>query len=266
MRSWQDEIAPTLTVADAAELIRAAAGRVPGLHLDRVAEVGGRYSAVFEARPNPSYSKWLATPWHAELNELLSSVLDTLEHTQGEIDVNVFSADMFEYLCAEMLPSDGRPVSLTIRGVTEETVAGPRGESQKVVVSFRERPKKLILNKTNARALAKVLGPETDAWPGASVVLGVEPVKVGKQTVPSIRVKSATAARPTAAQQQAAGRPRPAFADAGTIPPNARSTGRSPLPSDGNDGDGRPALHPPDAWENAIVAGSDARRSQDGQE
>jgi hypothetical protein len=263
MRSWQDEIAPTLTVADAAELIRAAAGRVPGLHLDRVAEVGGRYSAVFEARPNPSYSKWLATPWHAELNELLSSVLDTLEHTQGDMDMNVFSSAMFEYLCAEMLPADGRTVSLTIQAAVEETVTGPRGESQKVVVSFRERPKKLILNKTNARALAKVLGPETDAWPGASVVLGVEPVKVGKQTVPSIRVKSATAARPTAAQQQAAGRPRPAFADAGTIPPNARSTGRPPLPSDGNDGDGRPAL---DAWENAIVAGSDARRSQDGQE
>ena len=266
MRSWQDEIAPTLTVADAAELIRAAAGRVPGLHLDRVAEVGGRYSAVFEARPTPSYSTSLATPWPAVLHELLSSVLDTLEHTQGDMDMNVFSSAMFEYLCAEMLPADGRTVSLTIQAAVEETVTGPRGESQKVVVSFRERPKKLILNKTNARALAKVLGPETDAWPGASVVLGVEPVKVGKQTVPSIRVKSATAARPTAAQQQAAGRPRPAFADAGTIPPNARSTGRSPLPSDGNDGDGRPALHPPDAWENAIVAGSDARRSQDGQE
>ena len=206
MRSWQDEIAPTLTVADAAELIRAAAGRVPGLHLDRVAEVGGRYSAVFEARPNPSYSKWLATPWHAELNELLSSVLDTLEHTQGDMDMNVFSSAMFEYLCAEMLPDGGRTVSLTIKAAAEETVTGPRGESQRVVLSFRERPKKLILNKTNARTLAKALGPETDDWPGASVVLGVESVKVGKQTVPSIRVRSATAAqrRATPAQPAAA--------------------------------------------------------------
>ena len=191
---------------DATELMRAAAERVPGLYLDRVAEVDGRYSAVFEARPNETYSKWAATPWHDELNELLSSVLDTLEHTQGQIDVNIFSSAMFEYLCAEMLPNDGRPVSLTIKAAVEETVTGPRGESQKVVVSFRERPKKLILNKTNARTLAKALGTETDEWLGASVVLGVEPVKVGKQTVPSIRVRAATAAqrRATPAQPAAA--------------------------------------------------------------
>lgn len=189
---------------DAAELIRAASDRVPGLHLERVAEVGGRYSAVFEARPNPTYSKWLDTPWHAELNGLLSSVLDTLEHAEGEDLVNIFSAQMFEYLCAEMLPADGRPVSLTIKEAAEETVTGPRGESEKVVLSFRERPKKLILNKTNARALAKALGPETNAWLGATVVLGVEPVKVGKQTLPSIRVRSATAAQRTATTQPTA--------------------------------------------------------------
>ena len=241
MRSWQDEIAPTLTVADAAELIRAAAERVPGVQLERVAESHGRYAAVFGVWPNPTYYKGVATRWHAELNVLLSSVLDTLEHIQGEIDVNVFSSEMFEYLCAEMLPGDGRPVSLTIKAVTEETVAGPRGESKKLIVAFRERPKKLILNKTNARALARVLGHETDAWAGASVALGVESIKVGKQTVPSIRVRSATAA-----QQQPAGRatrpgaarPLPPFADTGTIPPNDR-TAAATGPESGDGGDGR---------------------------
>ena len=244
--------AVTLTTADAAELIRAAAERVPGLHLERVAESHGCYAAVFGVWPNPTYYKGVATRWHAELNELLSSVLDTLEHTQGDMDLNIFSSAMFEYLCAEMLPADGRPVSLTIQAAVEETVTGPRGESEKVVLSFRERPKKLILNKTNARTLAKTLSPETDAWPGASVVLGVEPVKVGGQTVPSIRVRSATAAQRAATIRQTATTRRP--------PAHPADNG------DHGDGDGRPALHPPDAWENAIVAGSDVRTSQDGPE
>ncbi|MBX7251421.1 MAG: hypothetical protein K1X50_05500 [Candidatus Promineofilum sp.] len=218
-----------MIVDDAAEAIRAAAVRVAGLHLVRVAESHGRYAAVFEVQPIPTYSKGLATRWHSDLSTLLSSVLDTLEHIQGEIDVNIFSAEMFEYLSAEMLPNDGRPVTMTIKDVAQETITGPRGEAVKVIVSFRERPKKLILNKTNARALARSLGAETDAWAGAAVELGVEPVKVGRQTVPSIRVRSATAAQrqTTAAArtpQQATPQPatQPAFADVGPVSRIAR--------------------------------------------
>jgi len=48
-------------VADAAEAIRGAAVRVAGLHLVRVAESHGRYAAVFEVQPIPTYSKGLAT-------------------------------------------------------------------------------------------------------------------------------------------------------------------------------------------------------------
>jgi hypothetical protein len=205
---------------------------VPGLLLERVAEVRGRYAAVFEARPNPTYGKWFATNWYNDLSELLCAVLDTLEHVQGETDVNIFSAQMFEFLSAEMLPNDGRPVTLTVKAVTEETVAGPRGEQVKVILTFRERPKKLILNKTNARTLARALGPETDTWAGAAVVLGVESVKVGKNSVPSIRVKSAAPAAPPVQQptQQQQPQPRarrpaqqPSFADVGAIPPNERA-------------------------------------------
>ena len=89
-------IAPSaaLSLADAAELIRAATERMPGVQLERVAESHGRYAAVFGVWPNPTYCKGVATRWHAELNELLSSVLDTLEHTQGDMDMNVFSSAM----------------------------------------------------------------------------------------------------------------------------------------------------------------------------
>lgn len=196
----------------AAAEISAAAGRVPGLELVRIAEVRGTYTAVFELQVSSSSSKGFATRYYGSISELLSTVLDTLKHINGVTDVNIFSSEMFEYLCAEMLPLD-RPVSLTIKGVKEDTISGPRGEQVKVVLSFQERPKKMILNKTNARAIAKVLGPETNDWLGATVVLGVEQVKVGKNTLPSIRVKSATRAqkrqRGPAGAGQAGGPPPP---------------------------------------------------------
>lgn len=108
--------------------------------------------------------------------------------------MNIFSSAMFEYLSAEMLPADGRPISLTIKNVEEMKISGPRGDEMKVTISFVERPKRLILNKTNARTIAGALGPETDNWRGATLALGVEAVKVGRNTLPSIRVKTATAA------------------------------------------------------------------------
>lgn len=185
-----------LTVDVATAEIRAALERISGLTLERITEVRGEYAALFEVRPSPTSAKYFATGWFSSLADLLSSVLDTLEHIGGgELDVNIFSAQMFEYLSAEMLPAD-RPISLTVTGVAEETVTGPRGEDVKVILSFGERPKKLILNKTNARLLAKFLTPETDNWLGASITFGVEQIKVGKNIVPSIRVKSAKRGRP----------------------------------------------------------------------
>ena len=183
------------------DAISAAIGRIHGLTLVRIAVASGRVSAVFEYQLG-TYFKYFHTGFYTDPSQLLSTVLDTLEHLQidREIDMNIFSADMFEYLCAEMLPTDGRTVSLTIKDTEQDTVAGPRGEQSKVIVSFVERPKKLILNKTNARTLARALGPETDNWRGATVMLGVESVKVGRNTVPSIRVKSASAARRQAPQ------------------------------------------------------------------
>ncbi len=182
------------------ERIRTAAERA-GLEFVRVARVRGRAAAVFTVWRN-DYGKTFATREFDDESQLLREVLDTLEHPGiGGLDVNIFSSEMFEFLVAEMLPTDGRAISLTIAGVVEKTVAGPRGEQMKVIISFVERPKKLILNKTNARALARALGSETDNWRGATVTLGVEQVKVGKNVVPSIRVKSATPAAPPKQQQ-----------------------------------------------------------------
>lgn len=202
-----------VAVAMLEERIRAGIAHLPDFELIRVAQVRGDLCAVFNYSPHPTYAKTFATGWYRSESELLEAVLDTFEtfhyDDNGDDDMNIFSAEMFEYLSAEMFPP-GRTLSLTIKDVVQEAIAGPRGEANKVTVSFVERPKKLILNKTNARAIAHALGPETDDWRGAAVVMGVENVKVGRNTVPSIRVKSATARngqrpqQPTAQAQPAA--------------------------------------------------------------
>jgi hypothetical protein len=218
------------------ERITAALEGIAGLELTRVAEICGRYAAVFEFAPSASYSKFFSTSSYDDLSDLLSTVLDTLEHLQidKETDVNIFTAEMFEYLCAEMLPTDGRTVSLTIKHTAQDTVAGPRGEQTKVIIDFVERPKKLILNKTNARALAHALGNETDDWRGARVALGVEMVKVGRNTVPSIRVKSATA-RPRNGNGNAQPQPpAPTYADGSTVAPSAIDSYRAYLAANDN--------------------------------
>lgn len=168
---------------------------VPGVTVEKIFELNGRYTACLEYRPCSTSTKGFHTPMYQSLPELAQSVMDTFAPAKGnkEIDkVNIFSSEMFEYLSAEMLGD--KAVSMTIKSVVESELAGPRGTDMKVMIAFNERPKKLILNKTNARAIARVLGPETDNWKGATLTLGVENVKVGRNMVPSVRVKSASPA------------------------------------------------------------------------
>jgi len=192
--AYLDEIdAQTLEFNEGA--IRDYLADVPEIILERIAQVNGTYAAQLIYQPHRSYMKGFGTPWYKSLEDLRQSVMDTFAHVKGlgELDVNIFSAEMFEYLSAEMLGD--KSISMTIKNVVEQEIAGPRGKDIKVTISFNERPKKLILNKTNARAIAKSLGPETDNWRGATVTLGVENVKVGPNTIPSVRVKSASAVK-----------------------------------------------------------------------
>lgn len=192
--------------------------RRAGFVLDRIVNVRGETAAVFSLDFGRSIKSW-TTRFYSNESQFVREVLDTLDTITINMevcDVNIFSSDMFEYLCAEMLPTDGRPVSLTIANVIQDTVAGPRGESNKVIMTFVERPKKLILNKTNARVLARSLGNETNDWRGAVVTLGVEDVKVGRNTVPSIRIKSATpkaTAKPATKPEAAHTDPEPVLFD-----------------------------------------------------
>jgi len=92
---------------------------------------------------------------------------------------------------------DGKPMRVTISGTTREDVFG----ESKVIMSFTDGTKQLILNKTNARAIAHILGDETSAWRGHDIMLVPAQVPFKGDIVDAIRVKPAPA-RKTAGNNQ----------------------------------------------------------------
>jgi hypothetical protein len=88
--------------------------------------------------------------------------------------------------CADLA---GKPMTVTIAGLKREDIGG----EFKVVLSFTNGPKALILNKTNGKAIAKALGNETSAWRGKSVTLVPAQVDFRGDIVDAIRVRPASA-------------------------------------------------------------------------
>jgi len=68
---------------------------------------------------------------------------------------------------------EGKPVALTISEVIRDKVQMATGQkAEKYILRFKETDKELILNKTNAKAVAKILHePKAVNWPGARIVL-----------------------------------------------------------------------------------------------
>jgi hypothetical protein len=87
--------------------------------------------------------------------------------------------------CADL---NGRPMRVTIEGLKREDIGG----ESKVVLSFTNGTKALILNKTNGKAIAKALGNETAAWRGKSIILVPAQVDFRGDIVDAIRVRPAT--------------------------------------------------------------------------
>jgi hypothetical protein len=80
----------------------------------------------------------------------------------------------------------GRAVTVTIAKVTLEEINNPttnRKES-KPAVAFKGATKLLLLNKTQALAIARITGrDDTDNWPGCRVTLAADIAPNGKQTI-----------------------------------------------------------------------------------
>ena len=90
--------------------------------------------------------------------------------------------------CADL---NGRPMRVTIEALKKEDIGG----ESKVVLSFTNGTKSLILNKTNARAIAKLHGDETRGWNGKNVVLVPAQVDFRGDIVDAIRVRGVATPR-----------------------------------------------------------------------
>ncbi len=96
-----------------------------------------------------------------------------------------------EFLAAADLR--GRDYALTIASVSvdELPLAGTTKKERRPVLRFKETPKKVVLNKTNAKAIAKTLGNHTVEWVGKKVTLYPTMTKFGGADVECIRVRGA---------------------------------------------------------------------------
>jgi len=111
------------------------------------------------------------------------------------------------FLGAEDL--QGKDVTLTMRRVLVEDLQGQGGQSEKKPCLFFEetrdkaekngaKEKRLVLNRTNAKTIAKLYGPEVDDWAGKQITLFPTTTQAFGDTVDCIRVRPAV---PTATAQ-----------------------------------------------------------------
>lgn len=111
--------------------------------------------------------------------------------------MNILNHDSIASEWLSGLDLDGRTVNVIIAGVEEVTVPEPRTGRQvrKVAVRFQGARKALLLNATNAKALAKLFGAETNGWTGKGVALRAENVQAFGQTHCVVRVAGAAAVK-----------------------------------------------------------------------
>lgn len=106
-----------------------------------------------------------------------------------ENSMNIYSTDLFQFMAGDMLGQS--TIALTIADVTMESMSGGSGKGgaqTKPCLRFRERSKLMVLNKTNAKTLAGVLGPETENWKGARVTIAAPVVDAFGKSVRSLRI------------------------------------------------------------------------------
>lgn len=86
----------------------------------------------------------------------------------------------------------GEITTLTIKEVKKDNLRlATGGITEKYVISFQETDKMLVLNKTNAQAICKVLGePRAIRWPGLKITIMPAKCEAFGSVVDCIRVES----------------------------------------------------------------------------
>ena len=84
----------------------------------------------------------------------------------------------------------GEEKIVTIERVAQESVMGAEGRTDVCIVAHLVGEKPLILNKTNCKAITKLLGtPYIEEWAGHKIVLAVQKVKAFGEETDAVRVK-----------------------------------------------------------------------------
>ena len=96
--------------------------------------------------------------------------------------------DMFGGSFLKAADLQGKMVRVIIEDVQMELLKGDHGEEEKWVIKFRDKDKRLVLNKTNANMIASIHGDDTDNWIGKDVKLYACKVNFAGQMVDAIRV------------------------------------------------------------------------------
>lgn len=103
-----------------------------------------------------------------------------------------------KYLSADDLRGKDHVVVIDAISPRDELQRQGGKKEYKPVIRFKGRNKALVLNKTNARTIAKLYGNEVTAWIGKAITLYPTRVQFGGSDVDAIRV------RPTEPQAAAA--------------------------------------------------------------
>ena len=82
-------------------------------------------------------------------------------------------------------PDDiARPVTVTIAAVAVEEFRRPDGTREhKIVLGFKGAQKRLPLNKTQAKTLARLLGDDAEDWAGSTIILAPATAPNRKATI-----------------------------------------------------------------------------------
>jgi hypothetical protein len=97
--------------------------------------------------------------------------------------MNIMDTFPSSYLKAADL--NGKSYKLKIKEVLMEEIGG----EHKAILYFQNTDKGVVLNKTNATAIADVHGPDTDGWNGKEVEVFPATTMFKGQTVPCIRLR-----------------------------------------------------------------------------
>jgi len=157
------------------------------LRADRLWVAGDIYGLQFWYEPIETYGKYFCAGRAASPDLLLDAMEQTIRTLMEADAMNIFSTDLFEYMTGEMIGD--KSVTLTISEVELQDVTSNRGTESKPIVTFVERDKKWVLNKTNARFLAEAMGPETTEWHGRQIKLIAPMISAFGKNMRAVRVE-----------------------------------------------------------------------------